>query len=1027
MKPKVLIVDDHPVTRAGIRYILELNGQFNIVGEAQNGVDAIKIVSVNEPDLVIMDITMPQVSGIEATRQITRNHPKVKIIALSIHSGQKFVKKMLNAGAAGYILKDEAPEELITAIEKIIKGDLYLSSGVTRVAIEKEENELEKKAPTILKTKLLRPNTLPSYLVRDRIINLLEKNVANPFSLISAGADYGKSVVVSQWLGQSNRLYAWISLDEEHNDFQIFLSYLVSSIEQAIPGSLKETAKFVFEDELPPYKDLLNIIFNDLCEIEKELVLVLDNYHKIYEVKIHQLIDEWLLFPPPSINMSIITRLDPPIQMNSLRLSGRMTEVRMDILSFTRKETEELFKQNLNIDLSSKTLDILYKKTEGWIIPIRLASKVMENANDIKKVLDNLEESLETVYDLLISELISRQPEKIQESVLFSSILNRFCAEILDEIYFKDKDLSGKEWIDFIHATDLFIIDLDTEKKWFRFNNLIQDLLQEQLNKKHKNKEINKYHVKASHWFDDNGFLEEAIDHAVIINDYKRAAEIIKEHRLDLLNSDNYFRLEQLQRKIPISIIESDLELILIESYIQLNYGNYIQLGELEEKMNLVINTLEKDSYVHAEFNFFIGFNSFFLKEDLPLAIKHVNQALEQVTESKHEQKGLFELHLMIFYQLAGDYDEVKQMYNMLIHQNLIPNRKNRIVQGFLVASMNQGYINEAERNFLNAISYARDSKMKDASGLAFYFSASILIRKGFLKKAIGYFREVVDIRSFMPSRVVMDAYAGLVITYNLMNEKSMAEGMIILLERYTAGLGDYNENYLWSIRIRYHMINQDYKVVKKLLPDYNPGVLDLILWLDVPEITYARALIFIGLRDNLKIAEKELTKLEAKAKDLHNKLHLLEVKILQSILYDKLGKNSEAKDALLNSLEISEAEDIVVFYVELGELFISLVNKLPNEIRNTSFIARIMKEINVHSTHKDKSAPKKTKNVLTPREMEVLEYVAEGLRNQEIANKLFNTEDTVKKHIYNMFQKMGVKSRLNLVSKAKEYGILEE
>jgi DNA-binding NarL/FixJ family response regulator len=155
MKTKVLIVDDHPVTRSGIRYILELNGQFNIIGEAKDGVDAIEKVSDKQPDIVIMDVSMPEISGIEATKHITKIQPDVKVIALSIHSGQKFVKEMLQAGAAGYILKDEAPEELISAIDKIIRGDIYLSSGVTRVALRKEETEPIEIGPKILKTTFL--------------------------------------------------------------------------------------------------------------------------------------------------------------------------------------------------------------------------------------------------------------------------------------------------------------------------------------------------------------------------------------------------------------------------------------------------------------------------------------------------------------------------------------------------------------------------------------------------------------------------------------------------------------------------------------------------------------------------------------------------------------------------------------------------------------------------------------------------------------------------------------------------------
>ena len=200
MSTKVLIADDHPFTRAGISSILERNSSLHIVGQAKDGRDAIEQVREKEPDIVIMDITMPQLSGIEATKEIMALQPGIKVIALSIHSGQKFVKQMLDAGAVGYLLKDEAPEELLKCIDKVIQGNMFLSSVITRAALMTEDIEGETLKVNILASKLHRPPVMVDDVIRTKIIQELESNVVRPLTIVSAGAGYGKSVTVSQWL-----------------------------------------------------------------------------------------------------------------------------------------------------------------------------------------------------------------------------------------------------------------------------------------------------------------------------------------------------------------------------------------------------------------------------------------------------------------------------------------------------------------------------------------------------------------------------------------------------------------------------------------------------------------------------------------------------------------------------------------------------------------------------------------------------------------------------------------------------------
>jgi DNA-binding NarL/FixJ family response regulator len=136
MSIKVLLVDDHAIIREGLRSLLEKQTDVEVVADTDDGRKALELVRDLSPDIVIMDVTMPRLGGIEATRQITGGFPDVKVIALSIHSKRRFVADMLSAGAAGYILKECLFDELVAAIRAVAAGGRYLSPRITDVVVD---------------------------------------------------------------------------------------------------------------------------------------------------------------------------------------------------------------------------------------------------------------------------------------------------------------------------------------------------------------------------------------------------------------------------------------------------------------------------------------------------------------------------------------------------------------------------------------------------------------------------------------------------------------------------------------------------------------------------------------------------------------------------------------------------------------------------------------------------------------------------------------------------------------------------
>jgi DNA-binding NarL/FixJ family response regulator len=141
---RILLADDHKIIAEGLRSLLEKNPGFAVVGHASDGRAAVRSAAELSPDLVIMDISMPVLNGFEATRQILEANPRTKVIALSMHKDGRYIAAALKSGAAGYLVKESAFEELAAAIHAVMKGQSYLSVSIADTVIKDYIRHLEK-------------------------------------------------------------------------------------------------------------------------------------------------------------------------------------------------------------------------------------------------------------------------------------------------------------------------------------------------------------------------------------------------------------------------------------------------------------------------------------------------------------------------------------------------------------------------------------------------------------------------------------------------------------------------------------------------------------------------------------------------------------------------------------------------------------------------------------------------------------------------------------------------------------------
>jgi two-component system response regulator DegU len=133
----VLIVDDHPLLRQGLSRLLELEGGIRVVGQASNGIEALRLMDQLEPDVLLLDINMPGMNGVEVAKSVREKHPQTEVLILTIHDNESYVNEMIRVGAKGYLLKDAEPREVVHAIKKVATGETVYSTQLMERVMER--------------------------------------------------------------------------------------------------------------------------------------------------------------------------------------------------------------------------------------------------------------------------------------------------------------------------------------------------------------------------------------------------------------------------------------------------------------------------------------------------------------------------------------------------------------------------------------------------------------------------------------------------------------------------------------------------------------------------------------------------------------------------------------------------------------------------------------------------------------------------------------------------------------------------
>jgi LuxR family maltose regulon positive regulatory protein len=906
----------------------------------------------------------------------------------------------------------------------------------------------DKESLPLIRTKLHRPPVAKDHLHRQHLLDRLNRNLHRPLTLVSAPAGYGKSTLVSCWLEACDIPSAWVSLDENDNDLRMFIAYFLTAVQSIFPDTARKTQALLNSADLPPLSVLARSLINELDQIDKAFILVLDDYHFIHEKAVHNLITELLNHPPASMHLVLVTRRDPPLPIITLRARDQVTDIRVKELRFSAMEISAFLRQATGARVDETMVTVLEEKTEGWVTGLRLAALSLRHQSDLDRILAGLSPDNRYVMDYIITEVFSQQPPAMQEYLMKTAILNRFCAPLCDAVCVPDAEsgvceLGGRKFLKTLVQTNLFVIPLDPQHQWFRYHHLFQQLLKRRLKRKFSPDVIDAIHKQASRWFAENGLIEEAFKHALKANDVPNAVHLVVQHRHDLMNREQWHLLERLLLQLPTDSIDKDPKLLTLKAWSCENRSRISEMMEILDQIERLIGDTSSKAIVEidlrAEFNALKAAQCYF-KGDGRRTIAHSEKALEMLPPGAHSVRGFAECVLAFGYQMTG---ELKAAYTSV--QNALEERglhgttyHSRLLVTLCFVHWIAANLTGLRQVAIQCLQLGREANLVETIGFANYFMGIVHYHHNETAATEKYLSAIVKSR-YIPNTLnfAHSAFA-LALVYQAQGRpgeaQEVAESVIAhALDSQNTDLLQISQAFQAELAFRRGRIAETTQWAENFeLHPIAPG-----FRFYVPQITLAKAFITLGTGDNHQRAVDLLSRLHNYYTSIHNIRFQIEVLALQALLHDVQGDEPAAMSALERALTLAEPGGFIRPFLDLGPKMFDLLNRLAKQNISVKYAGQLLTAFRKERTGPVRTSPDDVSDTsrystnspldetLTNRELEILALLAQRLRNKEIAEKLFISPETVKRHTINIYGKLNAHNRREAVAKAEAIGIL--
>ena len=908
----------------------------------------------------------------------------------------------------------------------------------------------------LLETKLYIPKWRPGLVSRPSLIERLDQGIQRKLTLVSAPAGFGKSTVLAEWVAgtpASGRPAAWVSLDQSDNDPALFWAYFITALQTVHSGLGESTLSLLRSPQPPPIESVLTTLINEINAIGDDFAFILDDYHAVDAQPVHSAMAFLLEHLPPQMHLVIASRSDPPLPLARLRGRGELAELRSADLRFTPDEAAAFFNDVMGLDLSARDVAALETRTEGWIAGLQLAALSMQGREDVAGFIAAFSGDDRYIVDYLVEEVLQRQPERVRSFLLQTSVLGRLSGPLCDAVTDQEE---GKVLLEALERGNLFVVPLDDKRHWYRYHHLFADVIHAHAMEEQPD-QVPTLHRRASQWYDQNGFPADAVRHALAAGDYERAAGLIELAWPAMLRSSQDATWLGWVKALPDELVRA--RPVVSAGYaFTLLIGGELEAAEVrlqdaercldapadmsdlleDPSAEMVVVDEEQFRSLPATIASARAFHAQALG-DIPSVEKYAQLALELLPEDSYFERAMPAGILALASWAKGDLDAAHRLIaDSMANLRATGNISFAIGGAFILADirMTQGCLHDALSTIEQSLQLATEHGEPVLRGTAdLHLGLSeVHIEQGDLEAA----KQHLLTSEELGEQAAQDAYQydWPVARARLKEAQGDPDGALDLLDEaervYTGGVVP-DLRPVAAMKTRVWVTQGRLTEAQGWVRERGLSVDDELSYLrEFEHVTLARVLIARyksdradrSIHEAMGLLERLLKEAEGGARTRS----VIEILVLQALAHQALGNITPALVPLERALALAEPQGYVRIFVDEGDAMRDLLRQAAARGVASSYTRRLLPAF--EKAAQTVSAPVKAEAAelaepLTGREIEILRLIPAGMRNQEIADQLFISLSTVKRHIANAYGKLGVSHRTEAVARANELNLL--